>query len=516
MPGPRPDPLSEGSAGPLRAELLAALEVCGLTGLAFTRPVLDSFGRSPETFVARGAERADVVLFALVVALVPAAVVALVGAATRLGGGRCRWFAHVAIIGLLGTVVSWRLGSDTLPWSPRALGLLGGAGGVALLALRVRLPATATFLRYLGAASAVFLVQFLALSPVSSLVTRGDDPAAAGRASAALAGVDDPPPVVVVIVDALSTTDLLDGQGAIDPELFPHLAGLADDATWYRNHTTTSPWTFQAVPAMLSGVLPTNPTPLPDASTYPENLFTLLDGTYDIEAVEQITRLCPTDVCSPRGERPLADLIGDAFTWWRGGVEVDRTESSAPAQMLPGVLDPDRGDEFARWIDAQDFSPGGRPGLWFYHLVMPHDPWVVMPDLSPYESLQDEPYGLFLHNFWGEVGADVAHQRQILQAQAVDRLLGRLFDALRAAGTYDESLVVVAGDHGQAYTDNRPLRGLTPEQYEQVAWTPLLVKAPGQDEGVVDDANVWNVDLVPTIADEMGAELPGEARPPGL
>jgi hypothetical protein len=504
--GPRDLPGDEaGDRSIVRSELLAALEICGLTGLAFTRPVLDSFGRSPETFLARGAAAGDVVLFGLAVALIPALAVVVVGVASRLAGPVARRYTHLALIGLLGGVAAWRLGTDAAPWGPRALVALGLVGAAVLVVLRYRARPTATYLRFLGAASVVFLIQFLVLSPSASLVTGGGGSETAGSVAEAALGADgEAPPIVMVVVDALPTATLLDGTGQIDEELYPNIARLADDSTWYRNHTTTAAWTFQAVPAMLTGRMPVLPSPLPDTRSYPDNLFTLFGDTHDITAVEQITRLCPEDVCPPEGGSALPTMLGDAVDWWRGALD---TRQGDGARILPGALEPDRADEFVEWVDRQDFDAGGDPGLWFYHLVLPHDPWVVLDDLSTYEAVQEEPYGLFLHAFWDEVGPDVAHQRHILQTQATDRILGMLFDELREAGTYDESLIVVVGDHGESFVGGERLRGLTAEQYEQVAWTPLLVKAPGQEQGTVDDANVWGVDVVPTIADELGIEL---------
>jgi hypothetical protein len=509
----------------VRSELLAALEICGLTGLAFTRPILDSFGRAPETLLARDAAPRDVVLFALAVAIVPALAVVLVTTTTRLLGRQVRRWTHLAAVGGLFAVVVWRFGTDVSSWARPLLVAAAVVGGIVLAVLRCRVRSTATYLRLLGAASVVFLAQFLLFSPSSTLAFGGRSPTVDGEAAdAVLAGTDgDPPPIVMVVVDALPTGDLLDGTGSVDAELYPNLAALVDDSTWYRNHSTMAGWTYQAVPAMLSGVAPEHPGPLPDARAYPDNLFTLFAGTHDIEAVEQITRLCPTDAC-PRGDDgALGALLGDAVDWWRGALD---TGGGDGAQLLPGALEPDRADEFVTWVDDQDFSAGGDPGLWFYHLVLPHDPWVLLDDLGTYDSLEDEPYGLYLHGWWGDVGADVARQRQVLQTQAADRALGQLFDELRAAGTYDESLIVVAGDHGQAFLDNHPLRGLAAEQYEQVTWTPFIVKAPGQTEPVVDDTNLWAVDEVPTIAETLGIDLPwdldgvaageaGEARDPG-
>ena len=39
-------------------------------------------------------------------------------------------------------------------------------------------------------------------------------------------------------------------------------------------------------------------------------------------------------------------------------------------------------------------------------------------------------------------------------------------------------------------------------------WTPLIVKAPGQSEPRVDDANVQSIDVLPTLASLIGVEIP--------
>jgi arylsulfatase A-like enzyme len=39
-------------------------------------------------------------------------------------------------------------------------------------------------------------------------------------------------------------------------------------------------------------------------------------------------------------------------------------------------------------------------------------------------------------------------------------------------------------------------------------WTPLVVKLPGQTNGAVDDRAAETIDIVPTIADELGVDVP--------
>jgi hypothetical protein len=505
---------------PLVAEGLLALELTALSAFAVSRPVLDSFGRSPETFVARGADGRTVVLFGLVVALVPALVLAGLGLASRPLGDGARRAVHLALVAVAGGIAVWRLGQDVTGWPGSATKLLlaGVVGGPALAAIRWRVPPSRTFLRFAGAASAVFLIQFLALSPASSLVLGGGPEVDADVAADVSASLDgDPPDVVVVVFDALPTMSLLDGTGHLDEDLVPNFAALVDTSTWYRNNSSVAAFTGEAVPAILTGRYPdadvTNGTPPAD----PENLFTLLGGSYDVHAKEQVTRLCPTDLCPREEPAGLSRLLGDAVDLWGNGASEDDGDGELD---LPGALGPDRFAEAERWIDQQDYradsGPDSRPDLFFLHVVLPHEAWQFLPDGRPYEPASDVPTGAFGLG-WTESGTAVGRQRHLMQVQAADRLLGDVLDHLRDAGTFDDSLVVVTADHGEAFTTGEPSRGLSEGNYPEIAWTPLLVKEPGQASAEVNDDNVQVIDIVPTIADRLGIDMPWDVdgRPVG-
>jgi hypothetical protein len=501
-PDPGPTPAASGAGG-WRTEVLLLIEVAALAAFAFSRPVLDSFGRSPETFVARGATPATVVLFAVAVVFIPIAVVAVVGIAARLLGTRPRWWVHLALVAAVGSLVAWRLGQDATGWpgSATKLVLLGLAAGPLLAILRAKVPSSSTFFRYAGIASVVFLGQFLFASPTASLI--GDDQAGAdSEVSRTVSGAlgDEPPPIVFIVTDTLPTQALMDGSGNIDAELYPNLAALASTSTWFRNNTTVSGFTNEAVPAMLSGLYPKASTTQQFVVPYPNNLFTLFGDVYDMNVHEPMTRLCPDDLCAS-GSDGLAPLLGDAVDLWFGGAEAETAKLD-----IPGLFLDDRYDELSRWIDAQDFSASGRPDLFFYHAMLPHEPWDFLPDGTVYEA-SDPPVGLYTSG-WTESGSDVGWQRLVLQTQATDRLLGQLFDRLRDAGTFDDAMIVVAGDHGQAFMPGEVWRGLSEANAAQVLWTPLLMKAPHQADGVVDDSNVQTIDVLPTIADRLGFELP--------
>lgn len=91
----------------------------------------------------------------------------------------------------------------------------------------------------------------------------------------------------------------------------------------------------------------------------------------------------------------------------------------------------------------------------------------------------------------------------------VDEQIGRIVDALRDEGLYDETLLVVTADHGEEFGEH----GLYSEHwstYEGTQRIPLIVKPPADSKLAVSqvDTPVTNVDLAPTVADYAGVKTP--------
>jgi hypothetical protein len=102
-------------------------------------------------------------------------------------------------------------------------------------------------------------------------------------------------------------------------------------------------------------------------------------------------------------------------------------------------------------------------------------------------------------------------KRHLAKVRFTDRILGRTLDRLRASGLYDQALVVVTADHGIAFTPGTGARFLRTENAPSILFVPLFVKLPRQREGRVDERLARTIDVVPTIADALGIELPWKA-----
>ena len=115
------------------------------------------------------------------------------------------------------------------------------------------------------------------------------------------------PPIYVLVLDELPWASLLDMSGRIDAVRYPNFARLGATSHVFTNATTVAFTTEEAVPALLSGTLQAQPAPV--FSLYPNNLFTLLGGVYDVSSSDPLVDLCPPAVCNGSPPEQILELI---------------------------------------------------------------------------------------------------------------------------------------------------------------------------------------------------------------
>ncbi|MDQ3621615.1 MAG: sulfatase [Verrucomicrobiota bacterium] len=80
-----------------------------------------------------------------------------------------------------------------------------------------------------------------------------------------------------------------------------------------------------------------------------------------------------------------------------------------------------------------------------------------------------------------------------------DKALGVLVAALKAAGQYDNTLIVFTADHGMAFP------GAKTTVYEAGLHVPFIVKMPGAAQhGIANDAMISHADITPSLLDASG------------
>ncbi|MBN1527650.1 MAG: sulfatase-like hydrolase/transferase, partial [Thermoleophilaceae bacterium] len=376
------------------------------------------------------------------------------------------------------------------------------------------------------------------VSPVSRLVRPGQEVEASDVA------IPGQTPIVMILYDELSGTALMGRDGRVKSSLFPNFAKLAGTSTWYRNASTVADFTSQAVPALLTGELPSR-SAAPIAADHPESIFTLLGGKYPFDVTEPVTDVCPVQLCPSEasstqsfGERarelasdlslvslhlivpddierdlpPVDRSFGDFRDLAADGNAADDPGAAARRGLAALVAFTERVKEY-REFNARLGTAGPERSFRFLHVQIPHNPYYLLPDtrrypetLAPIPGLdQPGPAGTWRDDPWL---TRQALQRYVLQIEAGDRLLGESIARMKASGLWDRALVVVTADHGASFEPGAPHRAATLANLPQIANVPLFVKSPGQREPRVVDGNVKTIDILPTIADELRVPLP--------
>ena len=153
------------------------------------------------------------------------------------------------------------------------------------------------------------------------------------------------------------------------------------------------------------------------------------------------------------------------------------------------------------------------PTLHFLHASLPHHHYDLLPS-GQFYAPRGVLDGLVNKSQWmdDQVLVDLAKQRYLLQVGFVDMLLGRLLDHLKAEGLYDRSLLIVTADHGVSFRAGQPMRHFTDQNYPELLSVPLFIKLPGQRRGEVSDRLVSTIDIMPTIANVLGTDIPWDVH----
>jgi arylsulfatase A-like enzyme len=172
--------------------------------------------------------------------------------------------------------------------------------------------------------------------------------------------------------------------------------------------------------------------------------------------------------------RDFADLGGQALSSWGGD---DR--------LLPdGVL---------HFIDEAPQKP-------FYAVAWTaesHHPYESNPGHVPIDFFKGGPLPPDDYDFG----------RYLNTLHSVDQQLGRIFDGLRERGIADDTLVVITGDHGEAFGAPHRTWGHGARLYDEGVRVPMIVWNPRlfpKGRRVVTVGG--HVDINPTVAHLMGVE----------
>ena len=519
-----------------------AADICTLFAFGVTQPLLSALSRQTVYLYDQRVEWLEVslLLFLLLLVLPLCFVVldAVIRRASPWIGGYGRNSVQVCLLSVVLLSLLRPSLILSLGYSPIPLGLLVPilvlASSRFLVSFYEKRPGLQIWFSCLSFGILIFPVTFVwQFQPYS----------AASPMTAKNGSAQTPVPVVLIVFDEFSGTTLLDEHSRIDARCFPQFARLAGLSTWYPNATTVSPRTDIAVPAILSGRFPTVDRP-PLAQDYPGNLFELIEASssFEMTVFEPVTRLCSKTIArEPPSERTqfqrctdLLRTLGAVYPRlifprdtpilfptvpraWFGLPATSVKDWGATSEDLTGRMLYGGGDYRDQQLNhfLRCLRPSTLPGFRFCHVVLPHYPWTFLPSGDQYESefaAPEIPSGARgeLGENWDDDRITVARNeyRYRLQVGFVDRFIGQLLDRLEATQLLKDCLLIVTADHGVSFRPGHSRRIPDRDTLAEILSVPLFIKLPGQSAMRIDDRNVESVDLLPTILETVGIDVP--------
>jgi arylsulfatase A-like enzyme len=322
----------------------------------------------------------------------------------------------------------------------------------------------------------------------------------------------DMPNVLLIMVDTLRADHLSCYGGS--PVQTPHIDQLATGGLRYANTFSQASWTRPSVATILTGLYPSSHGAVHKADRLPDRVDTLAEmlqrGGYRTvgfannanvsaafnfqQGFDEYHYLAPdfffgaSEAASQLAVYSGLRLVRERFL----SHYVDVHHYYQPAEVVTATV--------RDWLDHR--PPGKEPLFLFVHYMDPHDPYFVHP-------FNGEGYARVANPNPPAELAEKLHRIYAGEVAYLDEHLGVLFDDLRKRGLWDQTLVVLTGDHGEEFHEHGGWwHGTT--LYDEQVHVPLLVKpARYTGPGKVVEELATSLDITPTVLASARLPLPG-------
>ena len=227
----------------------------------------------------------------------------------------------------------------------------------------------------------------------------------------------------------------------------------------------------------------------------------------------------------------MGEVFSEYLPFYRRDVtkELKAIDAARYSMLYPPVPDerePELGDARSTG-DAVEFirryAGGNQPFCLMVSWLFPHPPYTVperyynmydpaqvplrgldwmegkpgyYPLLRQYREMEDQPESVYRKINAVYLG----------MISYIDELVGRIVQALKDSGIYEDTTIMFCSDHGDYAGDAGQLEKWPSEMSDMVTRVPLIIRRPGCPGGHRVDTPVQSFDLLPTIMDYEGVE----------
>ena len=306
------------------------------------------------------------------------------------------------------------------------------------------------------------------------------------------------PNVLIVILDAARASSF--GAYGYERDTTPFIDELAAEGFVFRNAFSECPNTSCSIPNLISGIPFVDVGPPPSWHRISDRIMTLAEYLSGI-GYRTIGLSANPNNAVARNTNQGFDEFFEMWAWTGRG-------------RHPQRRDPHRLSRVA--IEAMRRVARTQPVFMLLHYVPPHEPYDPRPEFDVFgDPTYEGPV------YPGVLFRDVRAGRQTLSPADVEEMVAlydgnlrmaddavqEMFDALRDEQRWDNSIVLITADHGEAFFEHGK-QGHNSTLYDEMLHIPFILRLPGGqvDGGVDTDRLVILSDVVPTVLGQVGLE----------
>lgn len=308
------------------------------------------------------------------------------------------------------------------------------------------------------------------------------------------------PNVLLVSIDTLRADHL--GCYGYSRDTSPNLDALAERGVVFENAFSTAPWTLPGHMSIFTSLYPsfhklesTSRRLAPDVQTLTESIKALGHRTSAFVMTVLLAR-------------HWGFGRGFDFYYHHQGVVVAEKQTNTAIDWLDWHLFHQRREQrpdafflFVHYFDPHETYSPPEPFLSMYTggydgTLAPEDQVTKTFAERDFPTPQDYEYVIGLYD--GEI-------------RYTDQEVGRLLRRLDTLELLDDMIVIVTSDHGEEFKDHGSMGHQSTVHREQLQ-VPLIIVGPGLPAGTRVDSQVSLVDVYPTLAGLLGADLPSHAQ----
>ena len=362
------------------------------------------------------------------------------------------------------------------------------------------------------------------------------------------------PNIIVIVLDALTARDM--SLYGYPRDTTPNIERFAACSNVYHSHYSAGAYTTSGTASLLTGTYPwthraINIRGLVARKLYKRNIFHLLESHYNRigfsqnrfvtyllgQFAESIDQYIPRESFSKLELNATDVKYSDFLVKSRVIDDFLFRLNSESGSLILGTLNKIRKLDSFQNVIAYNFQYSTRelifditdifsglashlislnselPSFCYFHLFPPHAPYIpakefrrlFKDDWKPIAKPRNPLEGGYEVYNTTELNEERLKYDQFIAT--TDSALGEFLDEIGKAGLLENSYVILTSDHGESF--ERGYWGHTgPFVYDPGIHIPLLISAPGQTARHDFHSVTNSVDLIPTILNISGLEIP--------